>query len=1139
MEPLIENTELYEVIDETLGGFSAGFLEYHGEPNSEITYYIQSSGMFVAFGRKQVKIEVKSPKQKYFQEDNRSLLPKQMNKESIITSASIEFVDCNPVNPVAEILTSASVNFLIGDDPSQWRSYSYYKQIAFYNLYNHIDLKYIIHEGQLKYEFFVYPGGNVEDIKLRWIGPVSLSLRPNGMNIRLKTSTNNINIIDTVPVSYQSLSRKRPIHGDFQKLDRTTYGFKISTYDKAKLLIIDPTLLAFSTYISGDNSDAAYSIARDSEGNIYITGSTSSTDFPTKNYIEQDDGQTDVFVTKLNSTGNGLIYSTYVGGSSNEIGNSIAIDSNHNAYVTGYTLSDDFPKVNSYDDTRNGLDIFVFKLSSNGNSLDYCTYIGGNENFFEQGYAIAVDAGGYAYVTGETDATDASFPMLNAFQERTNSSDVRTDAFILKLNPTGTNLIYSSYLGGSEDDRGNAIAIDSDGNAYITGETKSNDFLTTSGTYDDGNGDGWDTYYDVFVSKVGFDGFSSELLKSTYVSGTDTFGDNEIGQGIAIDEDGYVFVTGYTDGNDWPVKNAYDPDGHISYEDAFVFKMNPSFDDFAYSTYIAGNHRDYGEAIALDDIGNAYITGKTYSTTFPVVDAFNNTGDQSTSYYDIFVCKLNAFGNDLGYSTYISGSRSDEAYGIVVDQYYTAYICGSTTSSDFPMVNAYAGDGVSTDVIITAIDTNPPNINSPEDITYDEGDTGNTIKWFANDSIPERYSIEKNSGEIQSEDWTSDTQISINVDGLSHGVYNYTIIIWDQAGHFSSDTVIVTVKEHPYVTWPNEIQNLKGGLTNKTEWNWQPSITNALSMELWFNDQSQGKKTSPSYSWSVSLDEGENNITILAYFDVTEQISLKEVFIVRCDTTPPSITLKSPDENGVYQHDTTITIEFSSDTDQWYYYWDDGTYTLTTDLTFDLPTPDGSHQLNIKAIDYASNNQNNSFSFITDDTPPTAEIHGITDYSTVSGIKSIRVVPYDDNDIDYVAFYIDNQLLKKETTSTVSGYVWNWKTKDAVNGEHLVSIEVVDEAGNEFSKTFTITVDNPVENGELTDEIDPGLVLGVATAIVIPIAGFVYYKSFNFRHRGVIKAYMKKNMTIKEIAKMKGKNTRQIREILRKAKKLK
>lgn len=1068
---LLENTEfnpeIYKRIEKTLKSFSSGFLENIREPSSGIEYYTQSSDMLVGFGVGYVKVAIKLHKEINIQEDLDNKLSYDQEKiegKSVIASSLIEFLNCNPVVPIAENPNGAQANFFIGNNHSKWRCLPFYEFITFYNLYDHIDLRYMIKNGQLKYEFYVYPGGNVDDITIRWKGPISINLLHNSINIKIKSSMQEIDIIDSKPVCYQSFLRNKVITSQFQILNNNTYGFRIPNYDKSQLLIIDPTLLAYSTFIGGTGNDNAFAIDLDSEGNVYITGYTSSTNFPVENEYEQDDGQADVIVTKLNATGNGLIYSTYVGGSANEVGSAISLDQNNNAYVTGYTVSDDFPLENEYDSTINGIDIFVFKLNSNGNNLEYSTYIGGNEEFHEEGFGIAVDTTGCAYVTGETDATDASFPMSNAFQERENTSDVGCDAFVLKLSPTGNYLIYSSYLGGSKADRGYAIAVDSDGNAYITGETKSNDFLTTSGTYDDGNGDGWNTYYDVFVSKVGWDGFNSELLKSTYVSGTDMFGDTEVGRGIAVDDNGYVYVTGYTDGVDWPTKNAYDPTGDAVYDDVFVFKLNPDFDDFEYSTYIAGNHRDYGRSIAIDSVGNAYVTGYTYSTVFPAVNAINNTGDQSTSYYDIFVCKLNAAGDNLLYSTFISGSVSDRAFDIAVDPYDTAYVCGITDSSDFPKKNAYAGKSTSTDVVVFAIDTNAPNLNSPNDLVYDEGDTGIFIDWEANDSIPSYYSIEKDSIEVQSGSWSSEIPISINIDGLFQGIYNYTIIIWDQAGHSNSDTVNVTVMENRYITWSEEILNLKDGITNKSEWIWEPRDTNALSMELWLNDQSQGKKTS-SLRWTLSLVEGSNNITIIAYYNIAEQITFKQVFLIECDTIAPTITLVSPSEYSVCQSLTSITIGLPNDVDKLYYSWDDSSYMLTNDMAFTLPTPDGTHRLNIKAIDNAGNIRIDHFSFTTDDTPPTGEIHGITDYGTVSGIKDVRVVPYDVNDIEYVAFYIDNQLMLKETTSTTSGYIWKWNTNDVSNGEHQVSIEIVDIAGNIYTKSFSIKVNNIGDNG--------------------------------------------------------------------------
>jgi hypothetical protein len=258
------------------------------------------------------------------------------------------------------------------------------------------------------------------------------------------------------------------------------------------------TALIYSTYIGGIFNDFGYSIAIDGSGNAYITGTTTSINYDITAGAFQTiyEGLNDVFVTKLNSTGTGLIYSTYIGGSNTDVGYSIAIDGSGNAYITGYTFSNDYDiTAGAFQTTYGGgQDVFVTKLNSTGSALMYSTYIGGSNG--DRGNAIAIDGFGNAYITGRTTSTDYD-TTPGAFQ--TTYGGGAYDVFVTKLNSVGTALLYSTYIGGNNDDRGNAIAIDGSGNAYIVGETSSNDYDTTAGAFQTTRAGG----KDVFVTKLG------------------------------------------------------------------------------------------------------------------------------------------------------------------------------------------------------------------------------------------------------------------------------------------------------------------------------------------------------------------------------------------------------------------------------------------------------------------------------------------------------------------------------------------------------------------------------------------------------------------------------------------------------------
>ena len=271
--------------------------------------------------------------------------------------------------------------------------------------------------------------------------------------------------------------------------DKAVYAFNVPEYDKTRPLIIDPVLV-YSTYLGGSGMDGGRGIAVDSSGNVYVTGVTWSTNFPTQNaYQGTYGGNGDAFVTKLNPSGS-LVYSTYLGGSDWDEGYGIAVDSSGNAYVAGWTKSTGFPTQNAFQRTFGGgiLDAFVTKLNPSG-SLVYSTYLGGSRA--DWGNGIAVDSSGNACVTGVTGSTN--FPTQNAFQRTFGGNG---DAFVTQLNPSGS-LVYSTYLGGSGGDVGVGIAVDSSGNAYVTGDTESTGFPTQN-AFQRTFGGGWDA----FVTKL-------------------------------------------------------------------------------------------------------------------------------------------------------------------------------------------------------------------------------------------------------------------------------------------------------------------------------------------------------------------------------------------------------------------------------------------------------------------------------------------------------------------------------------------------------------------------------------------------------------------------------------------------------------
>jgi Beta-propeller repeat/Viral BACON domain len=378
-----------------------------------------------------------------------------------------------------------------------------------------------------------------------------------------------------------------------------------------------------------------------------------------------------------------LSYSTYLGGSSIDYAFGIAVDSSGSAYVTGETQSADFPTENPIQGSDAGFfNVFVSKLAPDGSALLYSTYLGGSGS--DEGWAIAVDSSGNAYVTGV--ANSADFPTANAIQG--SRAGIR-DAFVTKLAPDGSALLYSTYLGGSTYDYGYAVAADTDGNAYVAGETVSTDFPVVNamqGVYGGGDSDG-------FVAKLAPDG--SALLYSTYLGGTDY----DYSYGVAVDSNGYAVITGQTDSTDFPTVDAIQTN-YGGWGDAFLTRLAAD-GSAVYSTYLGGNSSDSGIGVAVDSSGNAYVTGGTSSSNFPTANPIQGSKAGSTN---AFVSKLAPDGSALLYSTYLGGSISDQGQAIAVDASGNAYVAGSTSSTDFPIQDSFQSSyGGSTDAFVAKL----------------------------------------------------------------------------------------------------------------------------------------------------------------------------------------------------------------------------------------------------------------------------------------------------------------------------------------------------------------------------------------------------------------------------------------------------
>ena len=576
-------------------------------------------------------------------------------------------------NPSARITGEARQesisNYFVGNDPGKWRTaVPNFGRVRYSGIYPGIDLVYYGKDGNLEYDWIVSPGADPGRIRMGFESADRLRIDEHGdLVIRVGGSEHR----HKKPILYQEVAGRRVAVAGTWTLDGKEGGFHVGAYDHGKALVIDPPLI-YSTYLGGSGLDYAYAVAVDSIGNTYVTGGAGSTNFPTTGGMQTSlRGAEDIFVTKINPNGSAKLYSTYLGGGAPDEGRGIAVDVQGNAYLTGSTGSIDFPTKNPIQGSPGGSgDAFLVKLNATGSALVYSTYLGGNGT--DAGAAVALDAAGNAYVVGSTFSTD--FPTKNPFQAARGAQE---DAFAAKVNAAGTALVYSTYLGGNGVDEGNGIAVDAAGNAYLTGYTASTNFPLASPLRSSNAAS-----VDAFVTKLNPAG--SALVYSTYLGGSAT----DYGTAIAVDASGSAYVTGIVTSDDFPVVNAIDATlGSHAVDDVFVTKFNPSGSALVYSTYLGGGSADDPYAIALDQAGNVYITGRTNSSDFPLTNPIQS----ARVAFDMFVTEINAAGSAKLFSTFIGGSGSESGRGIAVDKLGNIHVAGEGTSTDFPVVRPLQG----------------------------------------------------------------------------------------------------------------------------------------------------------------------------------------------------------------------------------------------------------------------------------------------------------------------------------------------------------------------------------------------------------------------------------------------------------------
>ena len=578
-------------------------------------------------------------------------------------AVELSFVNANPTLTLEGVLPQPGYHhFYRGNDSTKWSNgIPHYKELHYPAVWEGVDLELLGGQEGLKMNWVLDGPDRVSSIRLHWAGADSLELDAAG-NLLVHHALGTLT--DLAPIAYQEIDGERkPVDCVYRLYGSFDLGFELTgSYIENTPLIIDPILM-YATYLGGSLTENARGIAVDTQGCAYVTGTTTSVDFPITPGAFQTTagGVNDAYVTKFASDGSSLIYSTYLGGSNGASANSIFLDTQECAYITGSTGSTDFPITPGAYQTTPG-SLYVTKLAPDGGSLIYSTYLGGTVSGSSSN-GIVVDLQGHAHVAGYT--SDTNFPITpGAFQ--TTNLGLSGSGFITKFSTDGGSLIYSTFLGGTGQDIINDITVDTQGYAYVTGATSSTDFPVTPSAFQTTF-----TGSSTFITKLALDG--SALIYSTFLSGTS----NSSGRSISVDTQGNSYITGRVDGPGFPVTaNAFQTTYGGGAADTFATKLSPGGDSLIASTYLGGTVADVNYSGAIDMQGHIYAAGYTTSPNFPLTPEVipSVPGGIYISIFSADLAKLLV--------SYCLGDWG--AYNMTVGREGAVYVTGQTFSTEFP-----------------------------------------------------------------------------------------------------------------------------------------------------------------------------------------------------------------------------------------------------------------------------------------------------------------------------------------------------------------------------------------------------------------------------------------------------------------------
>jgi PKD repeat protein len=1049
MEALAGDISLDQGPGTPLPGFTVNSGQFH---DSEVQYYahlptggfaFKTSGMLINI---EVPIETEAPRRTLGTSPGDALSQGMFQelRYGRVSGCTIElfFEGGNDVSPVGSDPFTGVYNYLNGDDPdTNAKGVQTYSRVVYEDLYDGIDLVYRLTPQGLKYEFVIAPGADPSTISVRVEGHDDLYIDDGDLVIG--TSVNEIRD-SGLDVFYQDAAHEK-VRASFDLQGPDRYGFLIEGRDADRTLVIDP--LVFSTFLATSEFEEGYSVAVDGDGNPVVAGITNDGSFPTTTgaYQETHSHDFDVFITKMDADGSTLIFSTFLGSTGGESVADIFLDDSGNIYVGGYTSSGNFPTTtDAFQTTISGhSDAFVSKLSPDGSRLLASTLLGG---FWDDGVeSVTADAAGNMYITGITASGD--FPVTPG---AANTSGTGYNAFVCKVNSTATDLVYSTYLGGTGQDAAYAILLNDDGSVYVAGSTGSDDFPISANAYQKGR---QTTMATAFVTRVASDGASFEA--STFLGGT------RYQEAIAVDMDaeGEVHVVGYTNSNDFPVTvGAFQTTIGSSDEDVFVTRMDGDLTAINTSTFIGGDTNDQALDGGLDPEGNVVICGYTQSTDYPTTTGAAQTA--KGAFDDAFFTKLSWNYTHLEYSTYLGGVDLDWGHGVAASGTLHAYVTGETFSSTFPTTGGAFNTsfGGKRDAFLTKItlDLNPPIAIAGPDVTIDQHESVTFNGSSSTDNIGIvnwTWSLNYGGEDVE----LYGPVVSLMFDDA--GLYRVTLQVTDTSSHEAIDILDVTVLD---ITIPVADAGLskivEQGATVVLDGSGSSDNVGIVTWNWSFNYGGGPVVLSGESTSFVFEDAGDYTVT-LTVWDAAGHNATDNIMVHVEDTTPPvadagdDITVDQHEEfelNGSGSRDNIGIVQWT-----WSFIYagvPDELLGEVARFTFDIP---GTYEVILRVEDGSGYYTLDTMDVIVrDSTSPTVD-------------------PGPDQEVDQGATVVLDGTSSEDNVG-IATYVWTFEyggsdviLEDArslfkfdLAGIYTVTLNVTDAAGNSAFATLNVTVND-------------------------------------------------------------------------------